>query len=374
LYSCTTTSGFTCTAGATATSNPPANAISVTQTAKVSTFFAEIFGIPYVSVTATSTAMAAYGVPKQVNVALILDTTKSMASPAVGPALASCPVATYPTAEDCALRGVQAILGGLWPCAQGVTCPATPAVDEVAVFIFPGVTSVPASYHCSATLTPVPYNNSPAPVYEIVPFAADYRTSDTATAVVDGVAGGNASSNLVKCVAPVSVTTSLGNSANTSWEGGEGTYYAGAITAAQASFAGLGRPGATNVIILLTDGNAGAATGGTKQCQAAVTAAWAAATAGTSVYAVYYDDNGTTGTCSTDTGSYTGSSPKGACYTLQQIASSPSAKPDPTKFYSTDGTSAASGSCPSSYAYTNIATIFTNIGNSLLTARLIPNP
>jgi hypothetical protein len=136
------------------------------------------------------------------------------------------------------------------------------------------------------------------------------------------------------------------------------------------------------VIILLTDGNAtststqmGSLKSSSNECRAAVTAAQNAASAGTKVYAVYYDDNGTSSTCSTDSGNYTGSAPDGACYTLQQIANSPGTTAgtyvqDPAKFYSIDGTSSP---CPSKNAYSSIETIFDAIAKSLETSRLIPN-
>jgi hypothetical protein len=136
------------------------------------------------------------------------------------------------------------------------------------------------------------------------------------------------------------------------------------------------------VIILLTDGNASSSStqmgplkSTTGECQAAVTAAQDAAKAGTKLYAVYYDDNGTGGTCGNDSGSFAGAAPNGACYTLQQVANSPGSTAgtnanDQALFYSTDGTSSP---CPSKNNYSTIATIFQNIATSLQTARLLPN-
>lgn len=211
-----------------------------------------------------------------------------------------------------------------------------------------------------------------APLYQIVGFGNDYRTSDTATSL-------NTSSDIVKITARGCLGT----------PGGLGTYYADAVSAAQnalvaeqAARVAAGGPGGQNVIVLLTDGNAtssstqmGPLKSTTGECQAAVTAAQAAASAGTKVYAVYYDDNGTASTCSDDTGSYAGAAPKGACYTLQQIANSPGTTTgtyinDPAKFYSTDGTASP---CPSNNNYSTITEIFQNIAASLETARLIPN-
>jgi Flp pilus assembly protein TadG len=204
-----------------------------------------------------------------------------------------------------------------------------------------------------------------APLYQIVGFANDYRTSDTASL--------NTSSNIVKITGSGCLKT----------PGGLGTYYADAISAAQnalvteqAARVAAGGQGGTNVIVLLSDGSATATSAqmgplksASNECAAAVTAAQAAAAAGTEVYAVYYDDNGTSSTCSTDTGSYAGAAPNGACYTLQQLASAPYVN-DPAKFYSTDGTASP---CPSKNNYSTIRTIFQNIATSLETARLIPN-
>jgi Flp pilus assembly protein TadG len=211
-----------------------------------------------------------------------------------------------------------------------------------------------------------------APLYQIVGFGNDYRTSDTASSL-------NSSSNIVK----ITGSGCLGT------PGGLGTYYADAISAAQSALVAeqaarvsAGGQGGTNVIVLLTDGNAtssstqmGPLKSTSNECQAAVTAAQTAAAAGTKVYAVYYDDNGTGSTCTYDTGSYAGAAPDGACYTLQQIANSPGTTTgtyvnDPAKFYSTDGTSSP---CPSQNNYSTMKTIFQNIAASLQTARLIPN-
>jgi Flp pilus assembly protein TadG len=213
-----------------------------------------------------------------------------------------------------------------------------------------------------------------APLYQITGFLADYRTSDTAAAL-------NFDSDISKAVGagpkgcpPVQTP------------GGLNTFYGDAITAAQTALVAeqaariaAGQSGGTNVIILLTDGNAnadaekmGPLKTASNECLAAVSAAQNAAAAGTWVYAVYYDDN-VNGTCTTDTGNYTGPDPDGACYTLQQIANVPGATPgtsvnDPTKFYSTD----VSGTCKSVNSYTSIADIFTSIGASLTRGRLIP--
>jgi Flp pilus assembly protein TadG len=212
-----------------------------------------------------------------------------------------------------------------------------------------------------------------APLYQIVGFANDYRTSDTASL--------NTSSNIVKITGSGCLKT----------PGGLHTFYADAISAAQqalvaeqAARVAAGQPGGQNVIILLTDGDApgslsGAVMGPLKSssnlCLAAVTAAQNAAAAGTKVYTVYYDDNGANKTCVDDSGNYIGAAPDGACYALQQIANVPGTTSgtyvnDQSLFYSIDGTSSP---CPSKNNYSTIETIFQNIATSLQTARLIPN-
>jgi hypothetical protein len=99
-----------------------------------------------------------------------------------------------------------------------------------------------------------------------------------------------------------------------------GTYYADAITAAQAALASSGRATAQKVIILLSDGDASASSSNmpagkyNNQCHEAITAAQAATAAGTWVYTIAYGA-ATSGSCSTDSPTIS------ACSTLQQMAS-----------------------------------------------------
>ena len=122
--------------------------------------------------------------------------------------------------------------------------------------------------------------------------------------------------------------------------GGLGTFDTDAITAAQTALVAqqnlriaAGQPAGTNVIILLSDGAATSSSAQmgpletanvNQECHAAISAAQAAAKAGTWVYAIYYDDGSPD--CS-ELASIT------SCLTMQKIASSPSTypNPDPTK-------------------------------------------
>lgn len=116
----------------------------------------------------------------------------------------------------------------------------------------------------------------------------------------------SASSNMVKAAGGVS------GCPGAIAKGGLGTYYAGAITAAQSVLTANARPGATNVIVLVSDGEASSTKMGSlpakNQCQQAVTAAQNAAKARNWVYSVGYGA-GTSGTCRTDSAPY-----NNACY------------------------------------------------------------
>ena len=98
--------------------------------------------------------------------------------------------------------------------------------------LFPGVTNasqLPKEYDCSNSPVPAIAKYSASPVYQIIPFSSDYRTSATAAL--------NTSSNLVKAARGGASGCKQGIAA----VGGVGTYYADVITAAQAARASGGR-------------------------------------------------------------------------------------------------------------------------------------
>jgi hypothetical protein len=214
-------------------------------------------------------------------------------------------------------------------------------------------------------------------------FLSDYRTSDTASSL-------NTSSNLTMAVGGKSGCTAVSD------PGGEGTYYAGAIYAAQTALQAeaYANPGSQNVIILVSDGDAsatsaqmatsttsstGATNGGTypsykNECGQAITAAHVAALAGTKVYAVAYGAE-TTG-CTTDSsGSYpvntggTKTFTPTPCSTMQNIASLP-------QYFYSDYNQSGSGvdtGCTGYSSTTALNDIFTAIAGDLTVARLIPD-
>jgi hypothetical protein len=172
--------------------------------------------------------------------------------------------------------------------------------------------------------------------------------------------------------------------------GGEGTYFAGTIYAAQAALVAEQAlyPGSQNALIILSDGAAnakyyttpkqtgnGSSSGSNQmatkdvnnvaitgsglypsynnQCAQAVIAAQYASNAGTKVFSVAYGGTTNTSDCSTDNPTTT------PCKTMQNMAS------DTGKFYS--------DTCANAMPADTIEEIFTNIGESFTVARLIPD-
>jgi hypothetical protein len=173
--------------------------------------------------------------------------------------------------------------------------------------------------------------------------------------------------------------------------GGESTYYAGAIYAAQASLYAQQQlnPGSQNVMIIISDGDATASqsymatgtqsspttavatNGGTypypswnNECAQAVTAAAVAKAAGTKIYTIAYGAESSG--CTTDNPAIT------PCNTMKSIASTPLT----TYFYSDyqqSGGGSDTSCIGSADSTTNINQIFTDIGASFTVARLIPD-
>jgi Flp pilus assembly protein TadG len=342
-----------------------ANAVVVREQATVGTTFARVFGVNSWPISATATASGRGGFNSPYNVVIVLDTTQSMNDTDSDSQCGSSRI-------SCALTGIRTLLGTLSPCPLGqASCGAasgetptvganvTTPVDEVGLMVFPGLTStsqVPNDYTCPTSNPAITsYNNSP--VYQIIALSSDYRASDAASSL-------NASSDIV-------IAAGGGSCSGVSAPGGEGTFYAGVINAAQAQLVASARPNTKNVMILLSDGDAtaspsqmaGSATSypATQECHQAVTAAQNAAAAGTTIYSVAYGAEASG--CPTDT-----SPAITPCQTMQQIASSPS------NFFSDYTATGGTSSCVSASRPTsNLNQIFTQIAEDLTVARLIPN-
>jgi Flp pilus assembly protein TadG len=383
-----TTAGMSCVAPL------YANAMQVKQTAAMRPFFMGVLGISTLNITASATASMQGSAAVPYNIAIVLDATASMASTD-----SKC---SNLTKLECAKRGVQTLLGKLYPCTSSyATCPTdgSNSVDRVSLFTYPNITiGTQNREYCGATGTPnIPVYSFPvagatsyAPsgsstaTYQVVSWKNDFRTSDTTT----GTSTLNGASDLVRAI---NGNTKFGGSGSSCGgmqdPGGQGTYFAGAIYAAQSALVAqqdLHRE-SQNALIILSDGDANAKyyttpkqhgnskSSGTNQmastdvsgtpitgsgtypsynnqCAQAVTAAAAARTAGTKVFTVAYgaQDSG----CSTDSSAIT------ACTAMMNMAS-------PGGFYS--------DTCSGAPSVDGIDQIFTKIASSFTVARLIPD-
>jgi Flp pilus assembly protein TadG len=229
---CLTSTGITC-AGTERTGG--ANAVAVSEQATVPMWFAQILGFNNFTVTATSTAGARGGIGEALNVMIVLDTTASMSSSTDN----GCGLGPSSSREDCALAGVQTLLTGL-----------NPSLDYVGLIVFPGLqsaTQASQEYTCGQSLSSgstQAYSNSP--VYTVVGLSNDFKSSSTATTL-------NATSHLALAVNDGGCTSGIAA------PGGQSTYYAGAINAAQADLVALSStqtPPSQNVIVFLSDGDA----------------------------------------------------------------------------------------------------------------------
>jgi Putative Tad-like Flp pilus-assembly len=392
------------------------NAVQVKQTETLPTYFANAFGTPGVTLNAIATASMSGAAGAPYNVAIVVDTTASMQDKDTSTA---CNTARL----TCALAGVQVLLQELYPCAASqATCSVTSgvaanSVDRVALFTFPNMTTTTVSkeYDCSSTNPTInpytfpaaaptgtyvgtaPYSTSTTTgtgsskkttyaetdmTYEVTygvgdayGYMSDYRVSDTASTI-------NTSSTLAEAVGAKSGCTGMAD------PGGQSTYYAGAIYAAQASLVAEQalHPGSQNALILVSDGDAEAGQANmttvanpsypnnpaatsnglypswVNECGQAITAAQAAANAGTRVYAVAYGAESSG--CSTDSPSTT------PCLTMKGIASSAA------YFYSDyaqSGTGVDKNCGGTGSTTTSINSIFQYIAASFTVSRLIPN-
>lgn len=383
------------------------NAISVKQCATVPTWFGQFFGVSQFNICAQSMASMAGGPAIPYNIAIILDTTESMSAKDSG-------LQCSGTQITCALQGVQALLQTMYPCsASDTTCSSSSTpLDTVSLFVFPAMTTatVGDEYDCSSStpsivpytfpvVTPGTSQNLVLPstdTYQVIPFSNDYKTSDSASTL-------NSSSNLVKAAG-------YGSCKGISAPGGEGTYYAQAIKAAQTALvAEKAIDGYANVMMIITDGDATAcntsantsaggngcskgqssqivATSGTLdgtgsgtsvtypsalgECGQAVLAANAVATAGTTVFTFAYGAE-TSGSCLTDAKYTNPITTNGGAWTTggQACAAIAAMASAQANFYSDDANGCSS---PSNSSVTQITSMFTDAFASLSQARLIP--
>jgi Flp pilus assembly protein TadG len=370
------------------------NVVRVTQSVTIPTYFIRVLSLmgvdsaKTVGLTAVSTAAARGATSSQYNVAVVIDTTASMTTQDNDAACGN-------TRIHCALEGVRTLLTSLSPCTpsgSGTGCAGGAAFDGVSLFTFPNVqanqakndTTCPTSNPTiPAYSTPVPgatwsAPTGTSPTYQITSYLSDWSS----TGKQDG------SLNTSSSIAIASGSSTASNCKGMQAPGGDGTYYAGAIYAAESSLmaAQASNPGSQNALIILSDGDAQStkinATGTTQkagtgaplrsvdypsssnQCQQAIDAANFASAQGTTVYTIAYGA-GSSGCAKDTSGPLAGLSP---CSALQKMASSPG------NFYSDADASQNKGQC-SSTANPNLSLdqIFKSVATSLTYSRLVPN-
>ena len=242
------------------------NALKVTQTATVPLWFGGLIGMRQMNIAYTATAAMKGGTNIPYNLAIIMDTTGSMASVVKNDK--NCTT----TQISCAVQGLEVMLENMDPCQLNTTCTSgTPYVDDVGLFVFPAIsTNYSAnsykSDYCGSKVNSVPYNfnnvtpgstqnlamdtatstpNTDAGAYEIIPFNDTYKTND--------------SSSLLATAALAEAVGFSGSGCNgLSAPGGQGTYYAQVIYTAQAALAQqqAATPNSKNIMIILSDGDA----------------------------------------------------------------------------------------------------------------------
>lgn len=399
-----------------------ANAIQVKEQAVVPTFFARIFGISQMTVSAVATSAIVGTKNQPTNIAIILDTTASMKT-----VDSNCTSSGGSASRIvCAEQGVSTLLQNLSPCNTALGCGsvsngiAQHALDSVAIFTFPNVTADTASndYNCSGTNPSIPVYSLPTigsstyapgtangtPTYQVTPFMSNYKSGDSGTSL-------DTASDLAMAVG-AGISSGGSNCAGMQAPGGDGTYYAGVIYAAQAALTAQAATETAadsslhpvNLMIILTDGEAnstkiaGTAANGTKtattsswpagggatssvtnypsafdQCQQAVAAANYAKGQGTQIYSIAYGSESSG--CTTDTtGPQANITP---CQVMSQMASpnvvNSSGTVTKAYFYSDYQQSGSPSTCVSTGAsVSDMNGIFQQISTGLLTVRLLP--
>jgi len=249
------------------------NAISVTQTAQVPLWFGGLLGMPKMNIAATSTASIRGGQDIPYNLAIIMDTTASMQDTVRGSAGCSG------TQIACAVSGFMTMLENMDPCASDTSCTSSTAVDNVALFVFPAVSTAYSANdynqdYCAGSggggrggrgggggVQTVPYNfidvtpgtsqnlnmeqaGTDAGTYEIIPFNDAYKSN-----------GSSSNKNLAASSALAESVGYTGSGCQgLSAPGGQGTYYAQVIDMAQEALAA--QTSGKNVMIILSDGDA----------------------------------------------------------------------------------------------------------------------
>lgn len=344
VTSSTATATLSCV---TSTANLPAcngsspNAVTVTQTATVTTHFLKALGMPSVTLTSTKKASKAGGATTPLNVMFVLDATGSMGSTDSN---CTVPGKSNPTRFQCALYAIQSTLKVM-----------PTSMDKAGLMVFPGLATQysPTAHPCPTHPNSVPYYTSTIK-YQIGT-GLDNTYNDSAGTLLT-------TSPLIQAVGIYKASGQSGSlTPCVTNKGGQGSYLAEVLAKAQAALPVVA--GTQNVIIILSDGDFNATAAAlnnqtiyqTGQCDRAVATAQAATAAGTKVFSVAY--GASTSGCSTgDT--------RNPCTTMQSMAS------DPSKFYTTSSGCQLNGS-PNPPS--KLPSVFQAITSQLTKPRLLVN-
>ncbi|MGB6782888.1 MAG: pilus assembly protein TadG-related protein [Terracidiphilus sp.] len=357
------------------------NAVQVLETATINTWFIRavaVFGVTSLqtlTLKAESTAAMRGSNNAPYNIAPIIDTTASMGDEDTD---ASC----NNTRIYCALQGVQTLLKSLSPCgpSSGSGCSA---FDTVSLFTFPNIEAVDQKDDSTC-----PTSNPAIPAYTFPTIGATWSapsgTTGTyqVTSFLDNYSANNEANGGLNTASALAIATGASGKSNCKGlqtPGGDGTFYAGAIYAAQSALvaAQASNPGSKNAIVILSDGAANTTTfqtgitynaNGTypskvDQCQEAVAAAQYASAHGTTVYVVAYGASsaGSKSQCTTD-------ATLSPCTALQEMATTAG------DFYSDATASQNEGQCTSTAnPNLDLSQIFTQLTSQFTVARIIPN-
>jgi Flp pilus assembly protein TadG len=381
------------------------NVIQVTQTAVIPTIFIEAlqsFGIQAahsLTLNTTSTAAIQSGVSPGVNIAVIIDTTRSMQDSDT-----SCGAGEEQI--NCALKGLRQLLGELYPCTTGSsasTCNGP--YDQVALFTFPNITANTAQYDTScAGKNPSipPYSYVPVPTKTNTSWSGAPSTGTSSTASTyevttgydDNFSATNSAQGGLNTSSALGIAAGAGSCSGLQAPGGDGTYLAGAMYAAITSLQAAATSTSTSAIILLTDGASNstdfdnnfktvaqnppttnkAATvaypSTVNQCQQTVDAGNYATSLGITVYTVAYGASTDASQCSTDT-SIDPKTKRAVANVISPCTEIANTASSSATFFSD---SQSSGGCvaPATPAE-GLVGIFGDIGTTFLKARLVPN-
>jgi hypothetical protein len=266
------------------------------------------------------------------NIAVIIDTTNSMTASA--PSGDGC--GSGATQIGCAVSGLKAMLLDMDPCPLNEVCPGNSVyVDGVALYTFPAI-EVSSSKNYASDDTTCPTSNPPIVPYAFVnvatsgqnlalpsspsgaSYSSDYSGTYQVMAFDDGYRANDSSATLDSgdgLASAVGYETS-GTCTGLQAPGGEGTYYAQVIYAAQAALVTQQSnfPGSKNILIILSDGNATACN--TQAYTADITGSLSCSH-GSEIVAVNCPAVNSSGTCvSNTTSTYGGVSIDGSATTI----------------------------------------------------------